>query len=279
VSKPAEPLADDFMEEEVATLHDLGLTIVQAKAYLALARSGMLSIAATSNISKVPRTDLYRVIKELEKKGLVERVIANPTQFKAIPIDDCLDVLIQQRTAESFELQKKASKLRQNSKFNIDATQRRKDTSIFMLIPSNRAMERIGTAIDLARESVDVVVSWLRFSRGIFLYAEKLEKAWRRNVVCRFVIELPEKGKIPQEQVSFMKQNPMCRVKYVATHPQTVIGVYDNKEVFIIENPKADLKESPALWSNNSSLISLVKDFFEISWVTAMEDQDYKTDS
>jgi sugar-specific transcriptional regulator TrmB len=272
-------MADNFMDEEIATLNDLGLTIVQAKAYLALARSGMLSIAATSDISKVPRTDLYRVLKELEKKGLVERVIANPTQFKAIPIDDCLDVLFQQRTAESLELQKKASKLRQNSKFKIDAAQRRKDTSIFMLIPSNRAMERIGTAIDSARESVDVVVSWLRFSRGIFLYAEKLEKAYRRNVVCRFVIELPENGKIPQEQASFMKQNPMCRVKYVATHPQTVIGVYDNKEVFIIENPKADLKESPALWSNNSSLISLVKDFFEISWVTAMEDQDYRTDS
>ncbi len=266
------------MEDALDILRDLGLTVVQAKAYLALARSGALNIAATSNISKVPRTDLYRVLNELERKGLVERVIATPIEFKAIPIDECLDVLIQRRTAESLELQKKASRLRHDSKYRSSNGQARDDSSRFLLIPSNRAAEKIGIAIDSAKQSVDVVVSWVRFSRGIFYYGEKLEKAWHRNVVCRIVIGLPEDESVPLDLLSIFKQSPLCRAKFVSSPLQTVFGVYDRNEFFIIENPHAGLQESPALWSNNSSLISLAKDLFEILWVTAMENHDYRTD-
>ncbi len=267
------------MEENITTLRDLGLTIVQAKAYLVIARAGVLNIAETSNLSKVPRTDLYRVLKELEEKGIVERIIANPTQFKAIPIDKCLDLLIQQRTAESLKLQKRAAKLRQNFNQRIENGQEDTVASRFILIPGSRAVEKIGNSIDSAKTNIDVAISFLRFSHGIFLYSEKLEKAWRRKVTCRFVVGLSEKEQFSEEQLSFFRKSALCRVKFVVSPIQTVLGVYDRNEIFIIENPQAGLRESPALWSNNSSLIALAKDYFEILWVTAMENPEFKTDN
>ena len=43
---------------------------------------------------------------------------------------------------------------------------------------------------------------------------------------------------------------------------QLVMAMYDKKEVFIYIEPTADLEESPALWSNNPSLLALAKDCF-----------------
>jgi hypothetical protein len=56
------------------------------------------------------------------------------------------------------------------------------------------------------------------------------------------------------------------------------MAIYDRKEILIITNPHARLSESPALWSNNSSLISGMCDYFTILWTTAMEEPTYNLD-
>jgi hypothetical protein len=53
----------------------------------------------------------------------------------------------------------------------------------------------------------------------------------------------------------------------------------DEKEVFIIAEPTVELSESPALWSNNSSLVNIVEDYFEILWMTALEKPEYSINS
>jgi hypothetical protein len=34
-------------------------------------------------------------------------------------------------------------------------------------------------------------------------------------------------------------------------------------------NPKEDVSSSPALWSNNQSLLAIVQDYFNVLWVCA----------
>jgi hypothetical protein len=46
--------------------------------------------------------------------------------------------------------------------------------------------------------------------------------------------------------------------------------------VFIILNPKAGLFDSPALWSNNQSLLSVVQDYFNTLWLAAMEEPNWQ---
>jgi len=36
-----------------------------------------------------------------------------------------------------------------------------------------------------------------------------------------------------------------------------VLGIYHKKEVFVVVDPREGLFDSPALWSNNQSLISV----------------------
>ena len=57
-------------EETVQTLVNLGLTVLQAKVYLSLAKSGVSTGRATAKAAKVASQDVYRVLIELQEKGI-----------------------------------------------------------------------------------------------------------------------------------------------------------------------------------------------------------------
>jgi len=263
-------MTSGFFDDAIQTLHDLGLTIVQAKVYLTLAKSESLTIAGIADLSKVPRTDLYRVIKELEEEGMVERILAHPVQFKSIPIAECFLLLLQRRTEKTNQYRSRAIKLLQDNRSQSSYISNETKDNRFILVPSSRVVDRIAKAIDSAQREIDLILSGSRFSRGAFIYLENMKKALARGVKCRIVFEKGEKDSISPQQLQFLKSRN-CQMKFINRFPQTVLGIYDNQEVFIIENPAAELAASPALWSNNASLIALAKDFFETLWPTAGE--------
>ncbi len=263
-------MTPEFSEEATQTLHDLGLTIVQAKVYLTLAKSESLTISGIADISKVPRTDLYRVIKELEDRGIVERILAHPVQFKAIPLAECFLLLLQRRTENTNEYRSRAIKLLKDKRSQSNFIASKTKENRFILVPSNRVVDRIAKAIDSAQSDIDLILSWSRFSRGAFVYLENMNRSLAKGVKCRIVFEKAEKERISPQQLQLLK-SPNCQLKSINRLPKTVLGIYDNREVFIVENPAAQLTASPALWSNNASLIALAKDFFETLWPTASE--------
>jgi len=56
----------------------------------------------------VARTEIYRALEELQKRGLVEREISRPYKFKATPLKSGLKILMLQRLQQYEEMQKKA---------------------------------------------------------------------------------------------------------------------------------------------------------------------------
>ncbi len=67
------------------------------------------------------------------------------------------------------------------------------------------------------------------------------------------------------------KKNYFFKVKYLLDAPLAHIGLFDKKEVFINTSTTCGLAETPLLWSNSSSLITVAQDYFEITWLTAIE--------
>ena len=60
---------------EINTLIRLGLTLRQAKTYLALLQTGISTTRTIALTSKIPRPDIYRIMSELEELGLREKII------------------------------------------------------------------------------------------------------------------------------------------------------------------------------------------------------------
>jgi sugar-specific transcriptional regulator TrmB len=268
-------LEPSFSEQQV--LVDLGLTLKQARVYLALARSGPSKILAISKISNVTRPDVYAALEKLLEGGLVERIIKRPIEYKAIPLSKGLSLLLKVKTDQFERVRTETEFLRVTVRLEeIEHPDHSAENPQFVLVPKGKAViDKIAASIENAQRSIDLVVSWKRFAHGVAdTFIESVEKAWAKKVNIRFTVERPPKGKTAKQLIDFFRSKPCTQLRFADRQPNTVFGIYDKKEVFVIVYSKTDIQSSSALWSNDEALVSLASEHFEMLWHTSKENTD-----
>jgi sugar-specific transcriptional regulator TrmB len=78
-------------------LVDLGLSPLQAKVYIALLQSDLRKATAINKKTKIARQEVYRLVEELETKGMATKTITKPTQFYPTTLPETLSILIEER--------------------------------------------------------------------------------------------------------------------------------------------------------------------------------------
>lgn len=259
-------------DEEIQFMKDFGLTLCQAKVYLALVISGMSNAKEVSKISDVARQDSYRILFKLQEMGLVLKTISNPTMFKAIPIRDALSILWEQRNKKNSELMKNTRKFLQKYISKQTETKPRKETARFFMIPKKDAsIRKKREEIDGTQTSIEFITSWKRFPLMIYTFAENVKESLKRNVKIRIILEKPPKGLPLPESIGELKKYPNYELRYILNPPSAITGIFDKKRAIISTSASAGLAEMPSLWSDNPCLLSIINNFFELTWITAME--------
>ena len=260
----------------VEVLQGLGLTLCQAKIYLTLCRFGCLDAKTISKNTHIARQDVYRVIADIESLRLIEKVITRPTKFRAIPLKKGASFLLKQKNIELNTITSQTRSLL--DEFNPNKEEQMTEKAEFVWVPSKEAiLYKIQESIENAQSSINLVSSYKRISK-ISTFSEALEGAWSRGVKCRIIIDKPEKSRASDEILNFLSKGACCEVRFLPSAPETVMTIYDRKEILIITDPNARMSESPALWSNNPSLISGMRDYFTIVWTTALKEPTYNID-
>jgi len=260
-------------DDAVTVLTQLGLTPLESKVYIVLCKYGKLNTKEISKLTKTAQADIYRVVKSLQQKGLVEKQIEKPVSFKSVPFDVGAAFLLERKKTEHNVLQQKTEHLSLQFKQNDISKPFMSEDAHFLLIPKREhIVKKIGEAIDRSERRVDLFLSWKRLHRGMTsAFVKSAKRAWSRGVQFRIVVENPKEPAAQKKAVECCEINPMCNIRFLPDHPKTVLGLYDKKEVFIIVNPKGDLHDSPALWSNNQSLITAIQEYFELLWLISMK--------
>ena len=264
-------LESEFSELQILT--DLGLTLMQAKIYLALVEAGPLKILEISKTSKVARPDVYTALSKLQQLGLAEKIVRRPIMYRAIPLKTGISFLLEEKTSQYEKVRAETQILLHTARIKKPTSKNEIEIPNIVLIPKGKnVIERIRAAIENAQQNIDLVLSWKRFSRGIAsTFAESIESAWAKKVRVRFIIERPALTKTAEQLLRFCTGKPRCQIKFISNSPETIFGIYDGKEVFIVTFCDKDLPGSPALWSRNHSLIALADNYFESLWNVATE--------
>jgi sugar-specific transcriptional regulator TrmB len=89
----------NFVNEQMPTfkeaLANFGLLRKEINVYLHLAITGPKKAKEIGEAIAIHRTETYRLLHHLEKKGLVFSVLGNPVKFTAVPLDKAIDLLIE----------------------------------------------------------------------------------------------------------------------------------------------------------------------------------------
>jgi len=93
------------------TLKNFGLTEKEAEIYIILAKHGILTGGQISKLTKMQRPHVYRILKSLKKKRVVDSTLEAPTRFSSVPFEKILDenIKIKQEEAIILEETKKGS--------------------------------------------------------------------------------------------------------------------------------------------------------------------------
>jgi sugar-specific transcriptional regulator TrmB len=122
------------------TLKELGLTFSQARVYLATAKLGKSKAKDLWRESGVGRQEIYRILDELLKMGLIEKEISTPTQFRAIPVSKGALLLFKQKQKEILDLKAKMMKLVAEDNILKIAESQTSDSQ-FLILPRKNIME------------------------------------------------------------------------------------------------------------------------------------------
>lgn len=255
-------------EEYVKILAELGLTLTEAKVYMSLLGLKIATANLINHRSNVARQEVYRVLSDLEKKGLIEKIIDRPTKFRAIPANNAISILLQRKTEHHHRLRKKAIKHFRNFEIDCEETSPHKiDTKLIMLSKSQTnptsQIDKLGKAVEDAQKSVLCSTTLPLFAKIKFKNEHTWKKAVKRKVKFKIIIGKKPNQKSELNLSSELKNTDYFELRWSPTVLPVCVLLVDEREAFCRLGCTG---KHPVLWSTDPNFVSLIKDYFDMKW-------------
>jgi len=182
-------------------------------------------------------------------------VVSNPKRYYTIPLKRALNILYQQKNQQVHELKKLTTHVLLDYDKKVKTNQNKVESK-FVLVPQNKQLiNRIAKAISDSKTIVRIMTSWNRHLKAADIYRASLKKALSNGVKFQVLVtKNSEDNELSKKNKDFL-DHPNIMVRFINSPSKIVEVIIDDQEVFVMTDPKADIAESSALWTNNKSLI------------------------
>ena len=270
-------------ERVLKTLVDLGLTQQDSKLYLFLSKKGLQRGRDLISGLKITKQQLYRSLKTLQSRGIVNATLEHPARFNAIPLEKLLDLFLRAKIEETQRLQQDKAEIlsewqsvaiEENSyavpKFNVIEGRSSIYPKIQQMIQETR--NRLSTVT-----TVQALIQASRF--GLFDFA--LRHALKSKIQFRFLTEVPsENANIMR---NLLKQLTNARINFEGRTPDSGstllprMVIRDEEESLFFITPKTNTSmveiRDVCLWTNCKPLVQAFTSIFEEHWHHATDTQ------
>ncbi|MGY5881671.1 MAG: MEDS domain-containing protein, partial [Candidatus Thorarchaeota archaeon] len=255
----------------------------ESKVYLAVFQRGLTTAADIAKVAGIRREEVYRTLPKLEKTGLIEKVLGRPARVRALPIEDALSILINRKEEEASRvisnlLSKKNQLLEMFQEIEPDTVDDREKTHFTLVSEKDTIEKRISFLIKQATKTIDFVDTFENAFRFVLTFAEDLINANKRDVSIRIVTEYPDNTKLIPEALDKHVPTSSFDIRYCENLPGNYI-IYDGYQALITTAIGRSESTSGTLWTDDSSLIGIVKTDFDKLLHTSIDWKDLKVTS
>jgi sugar-specific transcriptional regulator TrmB len=249
-------------EEQVQALKNLGLSLVQAKTYLNLAKLGTADIKTIAAASNVARQDTYRVMSALEKLGLAEKIIAKTTMYEATPIKDGFSALLRNKREEYVGTKKQVERILSSCE-KADQSVWHENVQFTITSKWDLLLKMHNKLADSTKKSIDMALP-IRISLETLLQDMRyIKRATRRGVKIRAIAQEVDRETIDENLEPLLKKS-LFELRHL---PDTSIlfgmHIFDEREMTLAVTEEKPL---PSLWTNSPHVVKLAKVYFESMW-------------
>jgi len=271
------------LDELAEKLSDFGITYNQAKVYIATAKLGIASVSQISKKSNVAREEVYRILPKLEEMGLIEKTVERPIRIKATNVQSVLSILINR---EKDMILKKISKLKAQrdevlKDFQTIKMEPKSEEAAHLTIISQRQaiIQKILSMIGAAKRTVCIAISRDQFIHFFTNYSLPIEKALRRDIEFRIILEKAKHDDTIDELIKKFESSGISFAIRFVNKQQNHYFLVDYKEALASTSMEyTGLGKSAYLWTDESNLVRLIVENFEIIWLTSQDRETMKNE-
>lgn len=238
-----------------------GLTPNQSKVYLHLTRTSEKTASELSKLSSIPRTETYHLLNSLEEKGIVYSIFGKPCKFNAVPINDAVNILINNEKKKISELESKKKTILSIWDTLPDwgeSTQESENSKFQILQGTTSILVKIENMSKTARESIQVLGSEANFIK--LYHTDFIEFLNKSKAKLEVLTTYSEKGNYVFEDLdlnNIKKLNDNHKDNFAFI-------IKDDKEVlFFINNSESAIV---AVWTDSNSFVNTLKSLFKLIW-------------
>jgi sugar-specific transcriptional regulator TrmB len=248
------------------TLSRFGLLKNEIKVYLHLARAGEEKAGEIAEAISLHRTETYRILRDLEKKGIVFSIFEKPLKFTAVPLDKAIDLLVDAQKIKIRLLeQEKASVVELWSSMPQPKVPEVKKELFQMLEGEQQVLMKANELLERTEKEFQVFAPADYLSQLYYSdFSDKLKRQ-ANKVNVTLVTDNSLKSAYFTGQLQWLSD--FNRITDDQGLPSFMIS--DNKEVLIAfhekETEDEDAKKkyrTAAIWTNYSAFIKILRTLF-----------------
>ena len=264
---------EEFLEKTAKELALFGVTNTQARIYIGLNALGVASASEIASLSEVRREEVYRVMPELEKIGLVTRKLETPRRFLAIEVKTALETLINiKRKAMEKEItnlrQKKVALIAQLKTTTKSKREEQSSTEVFSEHMS--VMAKLVQMIKKARRRIMLVGSLDGVGTVLVRKMEKTIEMGKNQISTQIIIDdswLSETNTL--KLMRSKMADKQIELRHVEMLPFNLLIVDEEEAIWGEFQPRN--AGSKVFLTNNKAQIDLVKMAFNNLWMQSQK--------
>lgn len=260
----------------------MGLNEKEAELYILLVRSGPKMAKDLNNIMKCNRVHLYRMLKDLQMKGLVESTLDFPAEFNAVKPRIAIDLFLSSKKKELNLIQKNKAQIIASLE-EIQAEEPLTTIGKFAVIEGMDSL--VSKSLQMSKETKKELLlahdklAWMiedfAGDFGVHLRNAKKARAYVRLLTTSAKDNLQMVNQIRAKNKS-LENSFVVRVLDLEPSLFQDYLIRDEEEILFSLTPYEDLKvtkssEYKGLWTNNRQFVRSMKMLFEKNWKEAHE--------
>ncbi len=260
-------------------LNQLGVSHREVKLYLYLAKSGPQKAIEISKNLKIHKVEVYRFLRNLENKGLIESTLERPMRLTAIPFEQVIDSLITERKKTTASLEEKKNEIL--TKWNLISAEKLPVTSERFVVLSGRGNVYL-KILHLVRETQKEVlaittdIGFMLADQNGFLshgITEAVEKSRKSQVHARVLTQVTKENLSISKSFSQRLQRHSLSVEIrhldLETRFAPRLVIRDREEAVVFLTPKttsAASRDETGLWTNNKTVVYAFEALYQELW-------------
>lgn len=252
-------------EQPIKILTTLGLTYREAKIYLTLNSLGKATIKELSVTAHMDRPNIYGVIAKLQRLNLIEQMLTTPIVYKAVPMDQGVEMMLEHKRHDLNDLSRETKKLLKTYKSVRSKLQEECKLAIIpKKMPAQKKFDELFAGTEKLNEAI---CYWPDPSRIINWDYPIWKKLLKRNIEIRLIAYLPPDKRLP-EKVHELTKNPLLKIRYINFPPKISLTIHDQKKAFLSTSLSTN---SSFLWVNNIDFVAFFQEYFDMLWQKSSE--------